>query len=80
MMARCIQLDIECATLCYTAAQMMSLGSDLSRKLCLLCAEMCETCAKECVKHEADHCQRCAIQCNACAEECRKMASAMIEE
>ena len=28
MMARCIQLDMECATICYASAQLMSLGSE----------------------------------------------------
>jgi len=34
MMARCIQLDIECATLCYTAAQLMSIGSNRAQDVC----------------------------------------------
>ncbi len=73
MMAKCIQLDMECAAICYASAQLMSLGSSFANDICRICADICEACAKECSRHEADHCQRCAVECTACAEECRKM-------
>jgi hypothetical protein len=74
MMARCIQLDMECAALCYAAAQLMSLGSDKAKEVCQLCADICEACGNECSKHtHSKHCQECAEACKACAEECRKM-------
>ena len=72
-MARCIQLDMECAAVCYTAAQLMSLGSEKAKAFCLFCAEMCDRCAEECAKHDHAHCQECAQACRACAEWCRKM-------
>lgn len=75
-MAKCIQLDNECAAMCYAAAQMMSLGSNHAMAICRICADICESCAKECSKHEADHCQRCAVTCRDCAEECRRMEMA----
>ncbi len=34
MMASCIQLDMECAILCYAAAQLMSLGSAKAIDIC----------------------------------------------
>jgi hypothetical protein len=34
MMSRCIQLDMECATMCYAAAQLMSLGSEKALDAC----------------------------------------------
>ena len=34
MMARCIQLDMECATICYASAQLMSLGSEMAKAVC----------------------------------------------
>ncbi|MDZ4810855.1 MAG: four-helix bundle copper-binding protein [Bacteroidota bacterium] len=74
MMAKCIQLDMECAALCYAAAQLMSLGSDKSIELCKLCAEACEACADECAKHDNVHCKECADACRNCAEECRLMS------
>lgn len=73
MMARCIQLDMECAAICYTAAQWMSLGSEKAKDLCRLCAEACRRCADECSKHKHEHCQECAAACKACAEACAAM-------
>ena len=75
MMARCIQLDLECAAICYAAAQLMSVGSDKAKQICMICADICEACGDECGKHETEHCQECAKACKQCAEECRKMAA-----
>lgn len=75
MMARCIQLDMECAAMCYASAQLMSLGSNHAKELCRLCADICEACAAECGKHQHDHCQECAEACRRGAEECRMMAA-----
>jgi|SRR6478672_9104996 len=68
MMARCIQLDMECAALCYAAAQVMSIGGTKAKDLCRLCAEACKACAEECGKHDDEHCKE-------CADECSKMAA-----
>ena len=73
MMAQCIQIDMECAAVCYATAQLMSLGSDKAKQLCAICADICEKCAAECAKHKTDHCQECADMCRKCAEECRRM-------
>jgi len=73
MMADCIQNNMECAVICYAAAQLMSLGSGLSREVCRLCAEQCRKCAAECSKHHNEHCRECAAACNACAEACESM-------
>lgn len=73
MMARCIQLDMECATLCYTAAQLMSIGSNRAQEVCRLCAQLCRECADECESHDNEHCQECARACRHCAEECMEM-------
>lgn len=75
MMAKCIQLDMECAVLCYAAAQLMSLGSDRAKEICAICASFCEQCGDECGRHHTTHCQECAAACKQCAEECRKMAA-----
>jgi hypothetical protein len=74
MMARCIQLDMECAAICYAAAQLMSLGSSKAEEFCRICADICEECGNECGKHKTQHCQECAEMCHRCAEECRRMA------
>jgi hypothetical protein len=74
-MARCIELDMQCATICYASAQLMSLESDKANEVCRICAQICETCGNECGKHQNQHCQECAKTCFECADECRKMAA-----
>lgn len=76
MMAQCIQKDMECAAICYSAAELMSLGSSRAPTICQLCAEICDECAAECEKHAFRHCQECAEACRKCAAECREMAAA----
>lgn len=75
MMARCIQLDMECAAICLASAQLMSLGSEKAIDICRICADICKACGEECGKHNAEHCKECARVCNECTEECRKMAA-----
>lgn len=76
MMARCIRLDMECAAICYAAAQLMSLGSATAKEVCRICADVCEACGNECMQHKhMPHCLECAEACKRCAEECRKMAA-----
>ena len=75
MMARCIQLDMECAAVCYASAQLMSLGSNIAKELCRICAGICRECGEECSKHQDEHCQECARLCRECAEECSRMAA-----
>lgn len=74
-MARCIELDMDCAEICTLAAGFMARGSDYAKQICALCAQICRACGEECKKHEADHCQRCAEACFACAEECERMSA-----
>ena len=75
MMARCIQLDMECADICYTAARLMSLGSTRAEEYCRLCADICSECADECSRHDNEHCRECAEACRHCAEECLQMTA-----
>jgi hypothetical protein len=75
-MAKCIQLDMECAALCRASSQLMCLGSEHANVICQLCADICNACAQECNKHKVDHCKRCASICISCAEECAVMAAA----
>jgi hypothetical protein len=76
-MARCIQLDVDCAEICRLAAAYMSRGSELAAEACNACAQVCDACAEECERHKAmEHCRKCAEACRRCAEECRRMASA----
>ncbi|HVD96597.1 MAG TPA: four-helix bundle copper-binding protein [Cytophagaceae bacterium] len=74
MLTRCIQLDRECAEMCFSAARIMTLGSEYAGDLCAVCADFCLRCAEECGKHShMDHCRNCAETCLRCAEECQKM-------
>lgn len=73
-MVDCIRSDRDCAALCWTAAGMMSRGSQLVQGICGLCADACEKCASDCEQHDMDHCQQCASECRKCAEECRQAA------
>ena len=75
-MADCIALDMDCAAICRTAAGFMARGSELSPTLCRTCAEVCQACGDECLRHPMDHCQDCAQACHRCAEACRQMAAA----
>ncbi len=75
MMARCIALDMDCSAICATAVAAMARGSDFSGAICAICADICQSCGDECVKHKMEHCQACAKACHRCAQECRKMAA-----
>lgn len=75
-LTRCIQLDIECAAICRSASELMSLDSEYSVQLCNMCAKACSACAEECDIHDMEHCRQCAEACRHCADACRKMATA----
>ena len=74
-MARCIQLDMDCAGLCRLAASFMSRNSEFATSICSACAELCDACGEESAQHMMDHCQQCAEACRRCAAECRRMSS-----
>ena len=69
-MATCIQLNMECAVICYATAELMSLNSPRVAELARICAQMCDTCAEECNKFMHEHCLECADACTKCAYEC----------
>jgi len=76
-MAQCIRLDLECAAICRTAADLMTMGSQHANAICQICADICQACAQECEKHtKMDHCRQCATACHTCAEECLSMVAA----
>ena len=70
MLARCIELDRECADICQWTASLLARDSEHGHELMHLCAKVCEACADECAKHEHEHCKRCAEACRKCAETC----------
>jgi hypothetical protein len=71
MMARCIELDTDCAEICALTAGFLSRNSESGDTLLALCGEICQACGDECAKHDAEHCIRCAAVCHDCAEACR---------
>ena len=72
MMARCIELDLDCAEICNLTSAFLSRDSESTATLLPICAEICRACADECSKHDADHCLRCAQICNDCAKMCEE--------
>jgi hypothetical protein len=75
-LSNCIQLDLECAVICRSVAELMSLGSEYSYYFCSGCIEVCHACAEECEKHAAmgmEHCRACAEACRKCAAACEEM-------
>ena len=66
------RLMMACAEICRTSAAFMLMGTDLHRKTCGLCAEICEQCARDCERLEGM--EDCVAACRKCAEECRRMA------
>lgn len=69
----CVQLSMECATICSAAARLMSLESEFAPSVCKVCAEMCIKCADECSKYDTAFCYECAEACRQCAGLCKKM-------
>lgn len=68
-----VRLMIDCATLCQTAADLMISGSRFHGRICGVCADVCEACAKSCA--ELDGMESCVQLCSDCAASCRAMAS-----
>ena len=75
MMARCIELDRDCADMCAMAAVLMTRDSPHAQASGKLGAQICRAWGEECGKHQMDHCQACAEACRRCAEECERMAA-----
>ena len=75
-LTQCIQLDRQCAVVCFAAAELMSIGGAHAGHFNNECAEICDACAEECEKHSHEHCKKCAEACRKSAEECRAMSAA----
>lgn len=75
-MARCIQLDRDCADICALVARFVARNSEHAQHLLQECADICRACGEECAKHPMDHCQECADACRRCEEACRQGVAA----
>ncbi len=71
MMARCIQLDRDCAEICKLTASALARGSEAAKTFLQACADICKACGEECARHQMDHCQECAAACRRCEQACR---------
>jgi hypothetical protein len=64
-----------CAEICRLSAHLMMIDSEFQDKLCKLCAEICEDCAKDCDSFTDDDVMHaCADVCKRCALACREMS------
>jgi Domain of Unknown Function (DUF326) len=72
-----IKLLHDCACICNSQAIYTVMGSVFAKKHALICAEICDVCAKECQKYPDQASQECAKICFDCAEACRQFARSM---
>jgi hypothetical protein len=62
-----------CARICGTAAEAMSTGSPLHRRICALCADICDACIASC--RDLDGMADCIEACRGCRDSCEAMSS-----
>jgi hypothetical protein len=75
-MVKCARMCLDTAESCRTLATFMVRGSYFIAPLAKACAEICDTCAHECEKHDMEHCQKCACSCREAAEMYRQIVDA----
>lgn len=68
LLARCIELNRDCADICLQAARLVLRESEIADDYLLIAEKICRLCAEECRKHDSDHCRQCAEVCEACAD------------
>ncbi len=73
LLARCIELDRDCADICLQASRLVQRDSEISEEYLMVCEKICRMCAEECNKHNHDHCRMCAEACVSCADACHGM-------
>ena len=66
-----LRLMLNCAELCQTSANFMLSDSPMHGRVCLICAEACEACAKSC--EQVGDMRECIEECLSCAKSCRSM-------
>jgi hypothetical protein len=67
------RLMINCAELCQTSANFMLSSSPLHGRVCAVCAEACDACARSC--EQVGGMEQCIEACRECAKSCRSMAA-----
>ena len=69
-MVDCIRTDKVCAEVCSTLNQVLATSYKDVKGLVEYCKKVCQACADECGKHEAQHCKDCAKACKECVSAC----------
>jgi len=69
----CIRLCLDCAEVCTLLARSVKRDSALVPSLLALGEAIADCCAKECDRHQDDHCQQCAAACMLCREACKQL-------
>lgn len=65
----------DCAQICVTSADFMLRQSQLHARVCGVCADACDACARSCGEMNDDaQMQACIDACIRCGESCRRMA------
>lgn len=67
-----LRLMLDCAAICAFTADTLGRKSQFHNRFAALCAEVCETCEKEC--EALGNMDDCAQACHACAVLCRQIA------
>jgi hypothetical protein len=72
-----LRLLYDCIQICATSADFMLRGSPFHNLTCGVCAMVCERCAEDCLRIDANDPQMvaCADMCRRCAQTCRQMAA-----
>lgn len=68
-----IRLMLACSEICRTNAHLMLIDYADHKKLCALCATICEECARSCEK--LNGMEECVDACMRCAAACKGMAN-----
>ena len=72
MMAHCIELDRDCAEICFLGAKLLLRDSEVAHQYLKVCEEACRLCAEECSLHDHDQCRQCAESCRRCQQACHQ--------
>lgn len=69
-----ISMLCDCIDICQTSVNFMCRKSAYANKICKLCADICDMCAKHCSEFNDDKLNICAETCKNCAKQCREMS------
>ena len=67
-----LRLILDCAAVCALTADLIAHKSQFQARFCALCAEVCDTCRKDCL--QLGSLEDCVEACRVAAQHCRDMA------